>query len=117
MTEKLSLGFDAWGQVEEVLEFDGDDVARVVFKGDNGAQMDANQYARNDGTNGFTESREMRKIIELDPTSALLIATMYGVVPLSPEFDEVVLRLCQDPDWRNLKTVEGGIRRDMVGNR
>lgn len=117
MTEKLSLGFDAWGQVEEVLEFDGDDTARVVFKGDNGAQMDANRDMRNDGSNGFSDSREMRKIIELDPTSALLIATMYGVAPLSAEFDEVVLRLASDNDWRNLKTVDGGIRRGMVGAR
>lgn len=117
MTDRHSLGFDAWGQVEEVVEFDGDDVARVVFKGNNDAQMDANMAMRNDGSNGFSPSHELRKIIDLDAASALLIASLYQVKLFSAEFDDLVLKLATDPDWKNLKTVDGGIRRGMSGLR
>ena len=118
MTGKYSLGWDAWGQVHESLVFDdADGTAHVVFEGDNTAQLDANREMRNDGSNGFSESRELRKIIELDPASYLLIATLNGVRPYSPEHDEIVLKLAQSSDWRNIKCVDGGVRRSMVGTR
>lgn len=114
MSERYSLGWDAWGQVHEYLEFDEDGMARVVWSGDNVHQMNANHEARNDGTNGFTQSREMRKIIELDPASVMTIATIHGVKPLTAEFDDLVLRLARDGDWKNIRTVDGGIKRRMV---
>jgi hypothetical protein len=118
MTDRVSLGWDAWGQVHESVEFnDADGTATLRFDGDNTAQLDANSAARNDGTNGFTDSREMRKIIELDPASILVIAQIWGVRPLSPEFDDVVLKLARSNDWRNIRTVDGGIRREMTGAR
>lgn len=115
MTERYSLGYDAWGQIHESVEFDSDGTARVRFDFDNTHQMDANAASRNDGSNGYTASREMRKIIEIDPGSYVLIATINGVKPYSPEHDEIVLKLAQSSDWRNIKTVDGGVRKKMVG--
>lgn len=114
MTERRSLGYDAWGQMEEFVEFDGDDVARVVFRGDNEAQLDFNKIQQNDGSNGWSESKELRKIIELDYTSYLLIATMHGVRPCSRDHDELILRLAQSDEWRHIKTVDGKVRDKMI---
>lgn len=114
MTERRSLGFDAWGTMEEFVEFDGDDIARVVFKGDNEAQLDLNKIQQNDGSNGWNPDRDFRKIIELDNTSYLLIATMHGVKPGSRDHDELILRLAQSDEWRHIKTVDGNVRDKMI---
>lgn len=113
MTEKFSLGTDVWGQVRETLVFEGDS-AHVRFDGDNTAQMDANAIMRNDGSNGFNAERDFRKIAELDPASAYTLAIMWGVAPLSPEFDEKFLKLIQSGDFRNLKTASGNVPDAMV---
>lgn len=113
MTDTYTLGSDAWGTVEDFIHFDGDR-AVVGFRGDNTARMDENARLRNDGSNGYSPSRELRHIIELDNASILLIASMYQVKPLSPEFDEIVLRLANDPDWKNIRVCDGPVGTKMA---
>ena len=108
MSERF-LGTDVWGQVGETISFEGDDI-RVSWNGDNTAFEEARKALRNETDNGFTKSRDLRLIGFVGPAEIMMISQMYGVRPLSKEFDEVVLKLFNDPDWKHLKTTSGRVR-------
>lgn len=114
---RFDLGWDAFGQIRETLHVEetrhGMVSGGVEFTFDPAHQIDANAVMRNDGSNGWNESRDLRKIIELDPGSYLLIAQLNGVRPYSPEHDELVLKLARSSDWKNIKVVDGDIRTRM----
>ena len=116
--DTFDLGWDAFGLIRETLHVDeerhGKSSGTVTFTFDPDYQLAANAQMRNDGTDGWNAARDMRKIIELDPGSYLLIAQLNGVRPYSREHDEIVLKLARSRDWKQLRTGEGDIRTRMV---
>lgn len=114
---KYDLGWDAFGQIRETLHVEegrGTVSGGVSFTFDPQWMLDANAVSRGDGSNGYNAAKDLRKIIELDPGSYLLIAKLNGVRPYSPEHDDLVLKLARSSDWKNIKTVDGDIRTRMA---
>ena len=115
MGERRSLGTDPWGSLEEFLEFENDGTARIVSQGENAPFDEYRKQRRNDGSNGFWPSRDMRELGSFSPEEHKMIARIHGVPYGSREHDEVCLKILRDPDYKNLRTTSSsGIPRSVV---
>ena len=116
MGERRSLGTDAFGVSQEFVDFDDSEgTYRIVSQGDNAEFDKYRAMRRNDGSNGFWPSRDMREIGSFSPEEHKMIARIHGVPYGSREHDEVCLKILRDPDYKNLRTTSSsGIPRSVV---
>lgn len=68
--------------------------------------LEANKRAAND-TDGYTPSRDMRKIASIPLNIVELWKAKYGIDIFNKNHEGGVRRLLNDPDWRYLRTAPG----------
>ena len=68
--------------------------------------LDNNKALQNDGTGGWNDSREYRRVASIPLSLVDLWCRMYGVNPLKAENEHLLKRLLNDPDLRYLRTAE-----------
>lgn len=65
--------------------------------------LDANKAAQNDGTRGWTPSRDFKKKASIPLWVVEYWNNEYGVDMFNPNHKPAVRRLLGDPDWRWLR--------------
>jgi hypothetical protein len=94
---------------EEYAHFDTDgNLLALEWSADVEGIVEANKQRQADGTRGYGESREWRQTASIPAVLLLKWATEKGVHPSvinSREgFEDIVLRMTLDPDYRFLRT-------------
>jgi hypothetical protein len=107
MSDRLLVDRDSNG-VAEFAHFDADgNFVGLEWAEDVERILDANKSAQADGNRGFGATREMQHVASIPPVLMLKWAAEKGVHPKvmnSREgFEEIVLRMIQDPDYRWLR--------------
>lgn len=96
------------GGVAEYLHWDeSDDRFAVERRMDATPVLDANARRRNDGTNGYGKSRELRHLATVPIVVQYEWIRRYGADPLARGQEDLLRRVLNDPDWRWLRTSEG----------
>lgn len=102
----LSLGGTAAGIAESLHFQDSDNTFTVNRTQDVEPFLNANKRAQSDGE-GWSPSREMRRIASIPPIVHEIWKNTYGVDPLKPEHHKLLRRLLNDPENRFLRVSEG----------
>ena len=98
-----------WAGVKEFVWFDADgNPVGIQHESDPTAVLEANKRAKNDGTRGFTQSREMQKIATI-PTDVLALYCSVKGMPYhwaygGPGQMEAINAILKDPDFSYLRT-------------
>jgi hypothetical protein len=71
--------------------------------------LDLNKAAFNDGTRGYTPSRDLRKIAEIPLIIAEKWKNELGVDVFDKNHADAVRRLLNDPEWLYLRTAPGRV--------
>ena len=79
---------------------------RQNFRADVTRELDLNRRDRNDGSNGYGPTREMRRIASIPSVVIMKWLAEEGVDATKQENIEWVLRKLKDPDWQYLRTVD-----------
>lgn len=106
---RYDLGF-APGYREQVVFDDAEGKAHHAYIADNTANLEYTHRRRNDGTDGYGKSRDFREIAHLDAAAILLIYELTGIRAWKKEDTAALLKLLNDPDWKNLRTIDGHVR-------
>ncbi len=113
MTQRFSLGLDAWGSTESFVHFD-DSEDRIVIQNstDVEPQIEANKTAATNW-DGFSCTRESREIADI-PVAVIhqwLIEDGIDVFAFNrdPSVRRKVLRRLRDPDYRHLRSSSGQV--------
>ncbi len=88
-----------------------DNVDGLAFKSTQDVEpiLDLNKAAFNDGTMGYTPSRDMRKIAEIPLVVAEKWRNELGVDVFDKNHAPAVKRLLNDPEWLYLRTAPGRV--------
>lgn len=70
--------------------------------------IEANKAAAASG-DGYTPSRDMRKIASIPPSVQLMWIERYGADPLAKGNETLLRRLLNDPEWMFLRTSPGRV--------
>jgi hypothetical protein len=89
----------------------GQDDFTVVESQDVAPYLDANKAAYNDGTNGYTPSRELRHVAEIPFIVALEWMNKFGVNVFDKNHKPAVRRLLNSSDYLYLRTAPGQLQR------
>lgn len=93
---------------EEFFHFDDDKGAFTIeTRADVEPLIDLNKRRFNDGTNGWTEHRDMKRIASIPPEIIVLWKQRYGVDVFDKNHKGALKRLLNDPEWRYLRTAPG----------
>jgi len=93
----------------EYAHFDADgNLLGLEWEADVEAIVEANKSRQTDGTRGYGKSREWRHTASIPPIMLLKWAAERGVHPSLMNsragFEEIVLKMTRDPDYRFLRT-------------
>ena len=94
------------GVVQKMVKVDGKNYIQTRCA-DLQANLDHNVRLQNDGSNGFSPSRDMQKVASIPLSLAEHWKKAYGVDIFNRDHDEKILRLLNDPDLRKLRTDNG----------
>ena len=72
------------------------------------ALLDKNNQERNDGSNGYTASRDLRKIAEIDAVTILRLLTDFNIDVYNKEDMPRLKKWLRDRDNRGFTTVRAG---------
>jgi hypothetical protein len=73
------------------------------------AILDQNTARRNDGSNGWTETRDMKHVATVPWDVLLLWSTMSGLKMDDPAFGDYVKQRLNDADFMKMRTSEGKV--------
>lgn len=69
--------------------------------------IDDNKRMLNDGTDGYTPSRDMKRVASIPMEVLMAWKQKYGVDVMRREHEPLLRRLLNDPDWKYLRTAPG----------
>lgn len=99
---------DPLSEQEEYFYFDDDrDEITIETRNDVEPLLDVNKRFFNDGTNGWTPSRDLKRIATIPPEIVLLWKERYGIDLFDKNHSAGVKRLLNDPEWLYLRTAPG----------
>ncbi len=78
------------------------------------AIIEANKRDYNDGTKGYTASRDLRHIARIWPTEQVKMIKQYGADPFAPGNEDLLDRVLDDPDWRFLRCAPGTVTKKRL---
>lgn len=105
MTDTRILNFDPiTGDRTELITDDSEDKAHIVTVANVDAVLEANKQAQNDGTGGWTPSKDMRHAARIPPAVVELWQVMYGIDFLNKDHAPAIKRLLNSSEWRHLRT-------------
>ena len=109
MAAERRLVDEAFDGTAEFAHFDDDgNLTALEWVCDVEPVIEANKRAQAEGNKGFGASREWQQIAAIPPALLLSWASQKGVPPdfmnSREGFDEIVLRMLRDPDYRWLRT-------------
>jgi hypothetical protein len=92
---------------EDLIEIEP---ARFALRrsGDVGPALEANKRALLGG-DGYTPSRDLRRVASIPPLVQLLWIERYGADPLRRGNEDLLRRLLNDPEWAHLRTAPGRV--------
>ena len=102
----LPLGPSAAGWAETLHFDDADNTFSIKRAQDVEPFLDANKRAQADG-DGYSPSREFRKIASIPPVVLEIWKKQWGVDPTQAQHHDLLKRLLNDPDNRFLRVSEG----------
>lgn len=107
-SERRLVDIDGNG-ISEFAHFDSDGkLIGIEWEEDVEAILEENKRRQNDGTKGFSKSREWQHTASIPPIFMIKWAIQKGVPPQvmnSREgLDEIALKMTKDPDYRFLRT-------------
>ena len=103
------LLLDAYGGVIERLHHDETaDKFSIQTTADVEPIIEANKAAKTSG-DGYSPSRELKRIASIPPSVQLLWIERYGVDPLKKGNERLLKRLLNDPEWAHLRTSGGRV--------
>jgi hypothetical protein len=92
---------------EDLIEIEAGRFA-LRRSGDVEPVLEANKRALVGG-DGYTPSRDLRRIASIPPAVQLLWIERYGVDPLRRGNEDLLRRLLNDPEWMHLRTAHGRV--------
>lgn len=92
--------------VTESLLFHADGSFALQRSQDVEPALEANRRLRAEG-DGYSPSRELRRIASIPTVVQFEWIRRYGVDPLARGNEALLRRLLNDPDWRHLRTAPG----------
>jgi len=107
MTEKRILDRDSLTGAISTFEYDeGEDRALIHQTTDVGPTLEQNKRFQNDGTGGWTPSRDFRHAARIPNAVIELWRTMYGVDIFNKNHAPAVKRLLNSSEWKFLRVAE-----------
>ena len=94
----------AWDGTQEFLWFDADgNPVGLQHVAEHGSVLEANKQAQNDGTRGWSPTREMKKLATI-PLGVIMDYCQEHGIPMQyatggPEQMEIINRMLNDPDY------------------
>lgn len=102
------FGFDPGSGERELFHADGDKFT-IQTQADVEPILEANKRERNSGHDGFSPSREMKKLASVPNAVIALWKERYGVDVFNRDHTQAVRRLLDDPEWAYLRTSPGNV--------
>jgi hypothetical protein len=107
---KKRISYDPLTGIETIFHDRPDtDGFTIETRQDIDAIIKANKAAQNDGSNGWSPSRELKHVASIPFGVLLLWSSESGVEMNDPAFGDVVKRKLNDPDMRYFRTGLGVI--------
>lgn len=104
---KRILDVDPLSGAVSTYEYDHSEDRGIITKTlDVSEIIENNKALQNDGTGGWNDSREYRRVASIPMSLVELWRQIYGVDPLREENEPLLRRLLNDPDLRFLRTAE-----------
>jgi hypothetical protein len=100
-----------WTGVRRDWRPDGNGGIELRMSQDVEAALDRNKAARNHN-DGYTPSREMRRVATIPPMVALKWLHEEGWWYADPQNADRLLKKLMDPDWAHLRTADGRLALD-----
>lgn len=99
--------FDAYGGLTEYFHYD-ESSGRFAIESvsDVGPQLDRNKNLKT-ASDGYSPSREFKRVASIPAVVHLLWIERYGVDPLIPGNEDLLRRLLNSSEWMHLRTSEG----------
>ena len=94
--------------ISEHLDFHGDGSFAVVRSQDVEPILEQNKRLQTEG-DGYSPSREWRRVASILVTVQMQWIEKYGVDPLAKGNEALLKRLLNDPEWRHLRTSPGSV--------
>lgn len=95
--------------ITETIEFHADGSFAVKRSEDVEPILDVNKRALASGHDGYSPTRELRKVASIPITVQMQWITRYGTDPLAKGNEVLLKRILNDPEWRYLRTAPGMI--------
>lgn len=109
MTLRPLIGPEFAGDVAHWWEDNHDGTATIHSTQDLAPLLDRNKAQQSAG-DGYSPSRELRRVASIPAGVRLKIMTEQGWDPWRPDlYPEKMVRLLNDPEWRHLRTAPGQI--------
>ena len=107
---KRLLSFDPLTGIQTIFHYRPDtDGFTIETRQDVEAIIQANKAAQNDGTNGWSPTREFKHVASIPWKDLLLWSIESGVEMNDPAFGDIIKRRLNDPDFRYFRTGLGVI--------
>ena len=104
-----ALPVSQFNGITETLHFDDAERTFSLLRSQDAEPIiDANKRAQTSG-DGFSPSRELRRVASIPPLVHQVWKQQWGVDPLLPANHDLLRRLLNDPDNRFLRVSEGGV--------
>lgn len=100
--------FDRATGERELFHADGDKFV-IQTQADVEPILEANKRELNSGHDGFTPSREMKKLAHVPNAVIALWKELYGVDVFDRNHTQAVRKLLDDPEWAHLRTSPGRV--------
>lgn len=95
---------------EEFFHFDDETGGfRIQTREDVEPLIDLNRRLYNDGTNGWTPSRDLKRVAHIPASVILIWKESYGVDVFNRNHAPALKRLLNDPEWRHLRSAPGSL--------
>lgn len=108
--DKRILDRDPLTGAVEIFHYDHtNDTYTIQTVNDVSPVLERNKALYNDGTNGWSKSREMKRIASIPMEVIMLWKTQYGIDIFDRNHDEGIRRLLDSSEWRYLRTAPGSL--------
>lgn len=105
---KRHFDFDPVYGMDEVFHFDESTGGFAIeTRADVEPMLEENKRKQNDGTDGYTPSRDMKHIACIPNVIVEMWRNKLGVDIFNKNHEPAVKRLLNDPDWQYLRTSNG----------
>lgn len=94
------------GLVQKMVKIDGKNHIQTV-SADLEANTDWNKERQNDGSNGYSPSRDLQHVASIPVYMVELWKKLYGIDVFNKDHEKAVIRLLNDPELRHFRTNNG----------